>query len=82
MAREPDPAADVGHGRTPGPGPAAGAPATAHRTTMWAVALDGEEFAPVFLDVCDVVTALRLTHATHPGRGVRVVAVPQRSSRN
>jgi hypothetical protein len=49
---------------------------------MWAVALDGEEFAPVFLDVCDVVTALRLTHTTHPGRAVRVVAVPRRSSPN
>jgi hypothetical protein len=49
---------------------------------MWAVVLDGEEFAPVFLDVCDVVTALRVIHRTHPGRAVRIVAVPRRSSRN
>ena len=49
---------------------------------MWAVALDEEEFAPVFLDVCDVVTALRLTRASHPGRAVRLIAVPRGSSQN
>jgi hypothetical protein len=82
MAREPDEAPGTGPGRAGRRGSAPRSPAVADRTTMWAVALEGEEFAPVFLDVCDVVTALRLTHTTHPGRTVRVVAVPRRSSPN
>jgi len=51
-------------------------------TSMWAVALEGEEFAPMYTDPCDVVVALRRTRAVHPDRGVRVVAVPRRSSSN
>ena len=51
-------------------------------TTLWAVALDGEEFAPLFGDPCDVIVAVRLTRASHRGRGVRLVAVPRLSSPN
>ena len=51
-------------------------------TPMWAVALDGEEFAPMFGDPCDVIVALRLTRASHREYGVRVVAVPRLSSPN
>lgn len=51
-------------------------------TSMWAVALEGEEFAPMYADPCDVIVALHRTRAMHRGRGVRVVAVPRRSSSN
>ena len=51
-------------------------------TSMWAVAVEGEEFAPLYTDPCDVIVALRRTRTVHPGRSVRVVAVPRRSSPN
>lgn len=51
-------------------------------TSMWAVTLGGEEFAPMYTDPCDVIVALHRTCALHPARSVRVVAVPRRSSSN
>lgn len=51
-------------------------------TSMWAVALDGEEFAPMYGDPCDVIVALRRARAIQGDVAVRVVAVPRRFSSN
>ncbi len=80
MAIEPDRASRE---RQQGPGSSAAVTLGGRGgTSMWAVALEGEEFAPLYTDPCDVVVALRRTRAVHPDRSVRVVAVPRRSSSN
>ena len=80
MASEPD-----GASREPQPRPGGSAAVSLGDrggTSMWAVALEGEEFAPMYTDPCDVIAALRRTRTVHPDRSVRVVAVPRRSSSN
>ena len=80
MASEPDGASRARRQR-PGSSPPVSL-ADVGATSMWAVALDGEEFAPMYGDPCDVIVALRRARAVNRDVPVRVVAVPRLSSAN